>query len=124
MFKYTKSFSSFSVNDIKKAKTFYSDVLGLDVSERNGMLELNMEDHRVLLYPKPDHTPATFTVLNFAVKHIEKTVKKLTESGVQFEQYAGPYATDEHGISRSEMADIAWFKDPAGNIISVLEDKK
>jgi catechol-2,3-dioxygenase len=125
MFKYKNAFSSFSVNDLQKAKEFYTGILGLDVTDKGVMLELSVDDNmKIMVYPKPDHIPATFTVLNFKVKHIEKAVNKLTDLGVKFEQYTGDINTYQQGISHSKMADIAWFKDPAGNILSVLEIKE
>jgi predicted enzyme related to lactoylglutathione lyase len=124
MFKHTKAFSSFSVNDLQKAQKFYSEMLGVDVVEMKemGLLELRIEDSvKIMIYPKPDHTPATFTILNFPVKDIEVAVDELTKRGVRFEQYEGQLKTDEKGIFRGEGPKIAWFKDPAGNILSVLE---
>ncbi|MEQ9440863.1 MAG: VOC family protein [Cyclobacteriaceae bacterium] len=126
MLKHTKAFSGFSVNDLEKAKAFYGDVLGLDVKMQDGpmeLLELHIEGgNNILIYPKPNHEPATFTILNFPVENIEETVDELTKRGVHFEQYEGEIKTDEKGISRSDQGpDIAWFKDPAGNILSVLE---
>jgi predicted enzyme related to lactoylglutathione lyase len=116
------AFSGFSVNDIAKAKKFYGDTLGLEVSEANGLLKLHLGGAtKVLLYPKPNHVPATFTVLNFPVKDIEAAVNQLGKSGVRFEQYDGQLKTDEKGIFRGGGPLIAWFKDPAGNILSVLE---
>lgn len=126
MFKHTKAFSSFSVNDLQKAKKFYTDTLGLEVSDNPmGIIELHTDDNtNVMVYPKPNHTPATFTVLNFPVKNIDKAVDELTKKGVVFEQYTGEMKTDAKGIVRGggeKGPNIAWFKDPAGNIISVLE---
>ena len=122
MFKDTKAFSGFSVNDIPKAKEFYSMTLGLEVSEENGMLSLHVAGGAtILIYPKDNHTPATFTILNFPVDHIEQAVDELTRRGVGFEHYAGEFSTDEKGIFRGVGPNIAWFKDPAGNILSVLE---
>jgi predicted enzyme related to lactoylglutathione lyase len=124
MFKHTKAFSSFSVNDIQKAKKFYSEVLGLDVTDNPmGVIELQIaRSNNVMVYPKPNHEPATFTVLNFPVDDVEKTVDELTAKGVVFEQYKGEIETDKKGISRDNRGPkIAWFKDPAGNIFSVLE---
>ena len=125
MFKEAKSFSSFSVNDVKKAKEFYSETLGLDVSETPEGLELRTGDNTIFLYPKPNHTPASFTVLNFAVDDIEAAVDELTGLGVSLELYDLPdIKTDERGIARGPHGPtIAWFKDPAGNILSVLEEK-
>jgi predicted enzyme related to lactoylglutathione lyase len=126
MFKKTKAFSGFSVNDIQKAKEFYSQTLGLEVSElpeMGGLLTLHIAGgSNILIYPKPDHTPATFTILNFPVDNIEQAVDELTKRGVRFEIYnEAELKTDEKGISRGEGPLIAWFKDPAGNILSVLE---
>lgn len=123
MFKNTKAFSGFSVNDLQKARQFYGEVLCLDVSENMG-LELHIAGgHNILVYPKPNHTPATFTILNFPVDDIEKAVEELRRKGVIFEKYDDPIKTDEKGIFRGEGPNIAWFKDPAGNILSVLEQK-
>lgn len=122
-----KAFSSFSVNDLEKAKEFYGGILGLKANDGPmGLLELHLANgHRILIYPKPNHQPATFTVLNFPVKDIDQAVDELTKRGVTFEQYEGEIQTDHKGISRSDSSDkgpnIAWFKDPAGNILSVLE---
>jgi predicted enzyme related to lactoylglutathione lyase len=129
MFKATKAFSSFSVNDVQKAKEFYGQTLGVEVSEVYGgrLLELHIaEGSSILIYPKADHTPATFTILNFPVDHLEQTMEKLSKRGVKFEIYKeGNVKTDERGISLSnEGPKIAWFKDPAGNVLSVLEEKK
>ena len=122
MFKNTKAFSGFSVNDIQKAKQFYSGILGLEVSENMG-LELHIAGgNKIFVYPKPNHTPATFTILNFPVDNIEKTVEELRKKGVIFESYEDPIKTDENGIFRGGGPKIAWFKDPAGNILSVLEE--
>jgi len=127
MFRDTKAFSGFSVNDLSKAKEFYSQTLGLDVSEAPmGLLQLNIAGGTVILiYPKPNHTPATFTILNFPVENIEDAVDELTKRGVRFEHYDAPdIKTDEKGIHRGGGGpNIAWFKDPAGNILSVLEEK-
>jgi catechol 2,3-dioxygenase-like lactoylglutathione lyase family enzyme len=117
----SKAFSGFSVDDVSKARKFYGETLGLNVSEQNGMLQLQFAGGgSVLVYPKPDHTPATFTILNFPVDDIDKVVDELTERGVQFERYPGVEA-DEKGIHRSEGPFIAWLKDPAGNVIAVLQ---
>jgi catechol 2,3-dioxygenase-like lactoylglutathione lyase family enzyme len=120
-----KAFSGFSVKDIPQARKFYQQTLGLNVSEENGMLFLHLADRSdVLLYPKDNHQPATYTVLNFPVDNVEKTVDELTKSGVQFEHYDDPsLKTDAKGISRNNGGPvIAWFKDPSGNILSVLEE--
>ncbi len=124
MFKDTKAFASFSVNDIQKAKTFYSETLGLEVKdEMMGLISLNIAGGaRILIYPKPNHTPATFTVLNFPVDNIESAVDSLTKLGITFLQYEGEIKTDEKGITHGDPK-VAWFNDPAGNILSVLEQK-
>ena len=122
MFKNTKAFSSFSVNDIQKAKEFYGRTLGLEVSENPEGLELRIAGgSSVFIYPKPDHTAATFTILNFPVDNVEQAVDQLTKRGVRFEKYEGELKTDEKGIFRGEGPEIAWFKDPAGNFLSVLK---
>jgi len=123
MLKDTKAFSGFSVNDVQKAKEFYGQTLGLDVSESHGLLELHIAGGtNILMYPKENHTPATFTILNFPVDNIEQTVDDLARRGVHFESYnEGDLVTDEQGIFRGGGPKIAWFKDPAGNILSVLE---
>jgi catechol 2,3-dioxygenase-like lactoylglutathione lyase family enzyme len=119
MFENTKAFSGFSVDDIPKAREFYSETLGLRVSEENGMLTLHIAgDRGTLVYPKDNHTPATFTILNFPVPDIEEAVEELSERGITFEHYDG---VDEKGIFRVEGPPIAWFKDPAGNILSVIQ---
>lgn len=126
MLKNKSSFSGFSVNDIGKAKQFYSGILGLEVSEEmQGLLKLNLAGgSKVVIYPKPSHVPATFTILNFEVDNIEQVVDELNKLGVQFEKYNEPHLkTDEKGICRGTPL-IAWFKDPAGNILSVIESKK
>jgi catechol 2,3-dioxygenase-like lactoylglutathione lyase family enzyme len=123
MFENSKGYSGFSVDDVDKAKEFYGHTLGLDVSENNGMLELQVaEATKVLVYPKDNHVPATFTILNFPVDDVEQAVDELTKRGVRFEIYdEDDLKTDEKGILRGQGPDIAWFKDPAGNILSVLE---
>ena len=125
MFHHTKPFSGFSVNDLEKAKRFYQETLGLDVSDAPmGTLELSIDDDtKVLVYEKPNHTPATFTILNFPVDDVEQAVDELTDRGVRFEVYKdGDLKTDAKGIHRGdEGPKIAWFKDPAGNFLSVLE---
>jgi len=124
MFKSSKAFSGFSVNDIPKARQFYGDILGLDVKEERGMLTIHLgSGATVLAYPKPNHTPASFTILNFPVSDVERTVRGLRERGVRFEVYReGPYKTDELGIHRGkDDPTVAWFTDPAGNILSVVE---
>ncbi|MEV7724505.1 VOC family protein [Streptomyces sp. NPDC101733] len=124
MFEDTKAFSGFSVNDIARAKAFYGDTLGLRVSEENGMLLLHLAgDTTVLVYPKDDHAPASFTILNFPVPDVAAAVDALTARGVDFERYpAFAEGTDDKGVVRDPRGPtIAWFKDPAGNVLSVLE---
>jgi predicted enzyme related to lactoylglutathione lyase len=123
----SQAFSSFSIDDLDRAREFYGQTLGIDVGDIEGMgelLELRLGGTKVMLYAKPDHQPATFTVLNFPVKDVATTVAELKRRGVRFEVYDGPAVqTDENGIARGdgEGPTIAWFKDPAGNILSVLE---
>jgi catechol 2,3-dioxygenase-like lactoylglutathione lyase family enzyme len=126
MFKNSKAFSSFSVDDLTKAKEFYSQTLGLDVSESKEGLMLEIAGGgRVFIYPKSNHAPASFTVLNFPVDKIDQAVDELTGVGLRFESYGGDIETDAKGIfrgaSRGAGPNIAWFKDPAGNISSVFE---
>ena len=121
----SKIFSSFSVDDVEKARQFYGRTLGLKTSAPMDQLQLDFPGSRVFIYGKPNHLPATFTVLNFPVENVEDTVDELTAKGVVFEQYDDEYIkTDEKGIARSSDCKgptIAWFKDPAGNILSVVE---
>ena len=126
MFRNTKAFAGFSVDDIQKAREFYGSTLDIKISEEEeGTLSLNFAGgSKALIYPKPDHLPATFTVLNFPVDDIEEAVDRLTQKGVSFEQYGEPIKTDAKGIFRGGGPLIAWFKDPAGNILSVLEVKQ
>lgn len=127
MLKDSKAFGSFSANDLAKAKEFYSKVLGLEVSDvqPEGILSVSLAGgSSVMIYPKPDHKPATYTVLNFPVANIDQAVDGLRERGVRFEKYEGEIKTDEKGICRGPRGpNIAWFRDPAGNILSVLEMK-
>ncbi|MGH7476307.1 MAG: VOC family protein [Longimicrobiales bacterium] len=126
MFDSSYAFSSFSVDDLQRAKEFYGGTLGLQVSEDAMGLELHLTSGaKVFVYPKPDHAPATFTILNFAVDSVERAVDELTGAGVRFEIYdrAG-LVTDQRGILADEHMKIAWFRDPAGNILSVLEDAR
>jgi catechol 2,3-dioxygenase-like lactoylglutathione lyase family enzyme len=121
MLTHSEAFSGFSAPDIEAARRFYGDTLGLETSEDNGLLTLQIAGGRnVLVYPKPDHEPATFTVLNFPVDDIDDAVDELTERGVEFERYEG-FGQDEKGIMREQGPPIAWFKDPAGNILSVIQ---
>jgi catechol 2,3-dioxygenase-like lactoylglutathione lyase family enzyme len=118
----SKAFSGFAVDDIEKAREFYGDTLGLETSVENGMLTLHLPgDRPTLVYPKPDFTPATYTILNFAVDDVDRTVDELAARGVRFERY-DDFEQDEKGIARGDGPDIAWFKDPAGNILSVLKE--
>lgn len=119
MLENSKAFSGFSVDDIPEARRFYSETLGLRVSEENGMLQLHLAgDRDTLVYPKADHAPATYTVLNFPVPDIEAAVNELTSRGVRFEHYD---FVDEKGINRQGGPLIAWFADPAGNVLSVIQ---
>ena len=124
MLRDSKAFSGFSAGDIPKAKKFYAETLGLDVSESHGLLTLRFAgENNVLIYPRPNHIPATFTVLNFPVKDVDLAVDELTKRGVRFEKYDLPdLKTDKKGIMRGNGPIIAWFKDPAGNILSVIEE--
>ncbi len=119
MFENTKAFSGFSVDDVPRAKTFYSETLGLNVTEEHGMLTLQIAgDRGTLVYPKPDHTPATFTILNFPVDDIDQAVDELAARGVSLDISEH---TDEKGVMRDQGPPIAWFKDPAGNVLSVIQ---
>lgn len=121
MLRDSHGFSGFSTDDIPRAREFYADTLGLQVSEANGMLTLELAGGgRVILYPKPDHQAATFTVLNLPVPDIDAAVDALTRAGVVFERYEGA-GQDARGIARAYPPPIAWFKDPAGNILSVIQ---
>ena len=125
MFADTKAFSGFAVDDIDAARRFYGDTLGLKTSildEQAGLMMLNLAgDRPTIVYARPDHTPATYTILNFPVGDIEAAVDQLAERGVSFERYDG-FDQDEKGIARGEGGPpIAWFTDPAGNVLSVLE---
>ena len=125
MLKDSKIFSSFSVNDLEKARQFYGKTLGLNISKPMDQLQLDFPNGRVFIYGKPNHEPASFTVLNFPVESVEETVDELTAKGVVFEKYDSEYLkTDEKGIMHGggeKGPTIAWFKDPAGNILSVVE---
>ncbi|MGH2969235.1 MAG: VOC family protein [Solirubrobacteraceae bacterium] len=123
MFANTKAFSGFAVDDLEKAREFYGETLGLKTSEQYGLMTLHLAgDRDTLVYPKPDHTPATFTILNFPVDDIDKAVDELAARGVRFERYDGA-DQDERGIYRGEGPYIAWFTDPAGNVLSVLQER-
>src|SRR5919108_1355565 len=125
MFASTKAFSGFAVDDLQKARQFYGETLGLKTSvldEENGLMVLHLAgDRDTLVYQKPDHTPATYTILNFSVDKIDETVEELAARGVRFERYDG-FEQDEKGIARGEGPYIAWFRDPAGNVLSVLQE--
>ncbi len=116
----SKAFSGFAAPDIAEARAFYANTLGLEVTEDHGILTLHLAGGgTVIVYPKPGHTPADFTVLNFPVDDVEAAVDTLAERGVTFEHYDGA-PQDEKGIMRGNGPDIAWFRDPAGNILSVI----
>ena len=121
----SKAYSGFAVDDLEKAKAFYSETLGIDtevMDEENGLMTLHLGGGRdTLVYVKPDHAPATYTILNFPVENVDETVEELAGRGVSFERYDG-FEQDEKGIARGPQGPtIAWFKDPAGNILSVHE---
>ena len=117
----SKAFSGFAVGDIEAARAFYADTLGLEVTEENGMLTLHLAGERpTLVYPKEDHEPATYTILNFPVDDIDAAVDALMEKGVAFELYEGA-PQDDKGIMREYGPPIAWFRDPAGNVLSVIK---
>lgn len=120
----TRAFSSFSVDDLNKARDFYSQILGIEIIEdKMGLLDMRLNGTNVMVYPKPDHKPAGFTVLNFFVTDIETAVAELSGKGIKFEIYPG-FNQDDKGIARGgEGPAIAWFKDPAGNILSVLQSE-
>jgi predicted enzyme related to lactoylglutathione lyase len=121
VFENAKAFSGFSVDDIARAKQFYGETLGVPVSEEDGLLTLHIAgDRNTMVYPKEHHTPATFTILNFPVDDIEVAVEELNARGIEFEHYEG-MVQDENGILRAGGPLIAWFKDPAGNILSILQ---
>jgi catechol 2,3-dioxygenase-like lactoylglutathione lyase family enzyme len=126
MFANTKAYSGFAVDDLEKAREFYGETLGLRtsvISEEGGAMSLDLAgDRGTLVYQKPDYTPATYTILNFPVDDIDKAVDELAARGVRFERYDG-FEQDEKGISRGEGPYIAWFKDPAGNVLSVLQEQ-
>jgi catechol 2,3-dioxygenase-like lactoylglutathione lyase family enzyme len=121
VFAKTKAFSSFAVDDIEKPREFYGETLGIEVSEENGLLTLHLPgDRPTLICPKEDHVPASYTILNFPVEDIDAAVDELGARGVELERYEG-FGQDSKGIARNPRASIAWFKDPAGNVLSVLE---
>jgi catechol 2,3-dioxygenase-like lactoylglutathione lyase family enzyme len=121
MLEKTRAFSGFAVDDVAKAEEFYGKTLGIKTSHDHGMLTLHLAgDRDTLVYPKPHHTPASYTILNFPVDDIDTAVDTLAARGVRFERYA-EMPQDEKGIMRGEGPQIAWFKDPAGNILSVIQ---
>jgi catechol 2,3-dioxygenase-like lactoylglutathione lyase family enzyme len=129
IFRTSKAFSTFSVNDLEAAKEFYGQTLGLDVSKEEHGLAIKLAGGaNLFVYPKPDHEPATFTVLNFPVRDIDEAVDKLTGLGISFETYDGEMKTDGKGVfrgaERGHGPNIAWFKDPANNILSIIEEEK
>jgi predicted enzyme related to lactoylglutathione lyase len=122
VFSTSKAFSGFAVDDIARANAFYGETLGLEVSEANGMLRLSIADGaQVLVYPKPSHLPATYTILNFPVDDIDSAVDDLAARGIAMTRYDG-FDQDERGIFRGGGPFIAWFTDPAGNVLSVVQD--
>jgi catechol 2,3-dioxygenase-like lactoylglutathione lyase family enzyme len=122
MFGAAKAFGSFAVDDLAAARKFYGETLGLRVSEEHGPLMLHIaDDQRILIYPKPDHTPASFTILNFPVDDIDQAVGELTTRGVAIQRYED-FQTDDRGIYRGQGRSIAWFTDPAGNVLSVIQE--
>lgn len=123
MLKDSPAFSGFAVPDIDGARAFYRDTLGLETRDGPmGVLELHLGGGTVVMvYPKPDHVPATYTVLNFPVDSVDRAVDELTAAGVVMQRYGADLGQDERGISRGNGPTIAWFTDPAGNILSVLE---
>jgi catechol 2,3-dioxygenase-like lactoylglutathione lyase family enzyme len=125
MFANTRAYSGFAVDDLEKAREFYGETLGIKtsvMSEENGLMSLDLAgDRTTLVYVKPDFTPATYTILNFPVGDIDEAVDELASRGVRFERYDG-FDQDEKGIGRGPGPAIAWFKDPAGNILSVLQE--
>jgi catechol 2,3-dioxygenase-like lactoylglutathione lyase family enzyme len=123
MFENTRAFSGFAVDDLEAAKKFYGETLGVKVSEHYGLLTLHLAGGRdTLAYPKPDHTPASYTILNFQVDDIDAAVDELVSRGVELEKYQG-MGQDAKGINRAGGPYIAWFKDPAGNILAVLQER-
>jgi catechol 2,3-dioxygenase-like lactoylglutathione lyase family enzyme len=121
MFAAAKAFGSLAVDDLAAARTFYGETLGLQVSEEGGPLMLHLAgDQRILVYPKPDHTPASFTILNFPVDDIDQAVDELAVRGVAIQRYED-FQTDDRGIHRGQGHSIAWFTDPAGNVLSVIQ---
>jgi catechol 2,3-dioxygenase-like lactoylglutathione lyase family enzyme len=119
----TRAFSGFAVDDVEKAREFYEETLGIRTSEEHGLMTLHLAGGRdTLVYRKPDHTPATYTILNFPVEDIDQAVEELAARGVSTERYAG-FDQDERGVFRGGGPYIAWFKDAAGNVLSVLQER-
>lgn len=121
------AFSGYSSNDIEACKKFYGQTLGLELKDEMGGTSFNVNGHRVFIYPKDDHQPATFTVLNFVVPEINAAVDELVANGITMERYDGmPGDQDERGVMRGKDAgmgpNIAWFKDPVGNILALIEE--
>jgi predicted enzyme related to lactoylglutathione lyase len=122
MFSAAKAFGSFAVDDLAAARKFYGQTLGLQVSQEDGPLMIHFAgEQRILVYSKPDHTPASFTILNFAVDDIDQAVDELTARGVPIQRYEG-FQTDDRGIYRGQGHSIVWFTDPAGNVLSVIQE--
>jgi predicted enzyme related to lactoylglutathione lyase len=124
MFKDTKAFSGFAVDDVESARAFYGEMLGIATSVEHGLLTLHLAggSRPTLVYARPDHTPAAYTILNFPVDDIDAAVDALTQRGVEMLRYDG-FEQDERGIMRSGGPFVAWFADPAGNVLSVLQDR-
>jgi catechol 2,3-dioxygenase-like lactoylglutathione lyase family enzyme len=123
MFENTRAFSGFAVDDLAAARQFYGETLGLKTSEQYGLMTLHLAGGRdTLVYPKPDHQPATYTILNFEVDDIDAAVDELARRGVRIERYEG-LGQDDKGINRAGGPYIAWFKDPAGNVLAVLQER-
>ena len=124
MISHNQVFSSFSVSDLHEAKKFYSEILGMQVAAGEYTLELLIDgDHKIIVYPKSDHSPASFTILNFPVDDIEMDCENLKRKGIKFEIYdEAMIKTDKNGIFRGEGPLIAWFKDPSGNILSIIQE--
>ena len=122
MFADTQAFSGFAVDDVAKAREFYGETLGIRTSEEHGLMTLHLAggERPTLVYPKPGHRPAEYTILNFPVDDIDAAVEELTGRGVRFERYDG-FGQDENGIMRNQGPPIAWFRDPAGNVLAVLQ---
>lgn len=125
MIKEKEIFGSFAVRDLEETMYFYNNLLGLKLEKNQmGILELKIGESRIIIYPKPDHQPATFTVLNLPIDNIDNAVEEFSGKGIKFEHYKEPVKTDERGISRREGGPaVAWFKDPSGNILSLIQER-